>query len=222
MQVNSDLTIYHKSNNEWVRYNYDKTWWFSKKDADINNTYTPDNDVNIRIWNDNDISKFKIGDIVVKGTLENNITSQSDLGNYLVYNIITLKNNDILHNNKHIHITASLFQTYIDLKKATKTKQANGTYIDSYEYIDSYYTQKQSIQDEVSATIYGANLNNVLRLKSPDRSLENYLKEKLNNDQDNVSKYFVFIDSVQYKILAVNDEYIDILRIGISEKTPSL
>lgn len=212
MQVNSDVTIYHKDNLEWVKYNYKNIWWFSKKDADINNTYSKDNDVDIRIWNDNDISKFKIGDIVVQGLLDIDITKQSDLSNYLVYNITTLKNNNILHNNKHIHVTASLFQTYIELKKALKTKQSNGTYIDEYLNIDSYYTQKQSLQDEVSASIYGANLNNILRIKSTDRSLEEYLKTKLNNQQDNISKYFVFINNVQYKIVAVNEDYIDIER----------
>jgi len=212
MQVNSNITVYHKNNGEWQRYNYENTWWFSKKDADINNTYSKDNDVDIRVWNDNDISKFKIGDIVVNGLLDVDITSQSDLVNYLPYNIIFLKNNNILHSNKHIHITASLFQTYIELKKALKNKQDNGTYIDEYILIDNYYTQKQSLQDEVSASIYGANLNNILRIKSTDRSLEDYLKTKLNNQQDNISKYFVFINGVQYKIIAVNDDYIDIER----------
>ena len=222
MQVNSDLTIYHKNNDTWQRYNYNNIWWFSKKDADINTTYSKDNDVDIRIWNNTDISKFKIGDIVVQGILNIDIQEQSDLSDYLVYNIIQLKNNNVLHNNKHIHVIASLFQTYIELKKATKVKQANGTYIDSYTLIDNYYTQKQSLEDEVSATIYGANLSNMLRLKSPGRLLEDYLKEKLNNKDDNVSKYFIFIGNVQYKIVAVNDDYIDILRIGVSQEVPSL
>ena len=222
MQVNSDLTVYHKNDDTWQRYNYKNIWWFSKKDADINTTYSKDNDVNIRIWNDTDISKFKIGDIVVQGILNTDIQKQSDLNDYLVYNIIQLKNNNILHNNKHIHVVASLFQTYIELKKAIKVKQANGTYIDNYTLIDNYYTQKKSLEDEVSATIYGANLNNILRLKSPDRSLENYLLTKANNKADNISKYFIFINNVQYKIVAVNDEYIDILRIGVVEDIPSL
>lgn len=218
---NSDITVYHKENDSWVRYNYKNIWWFSKKDADINTTYSKDNDVNIRLWNNTEINKFKIGDIIVKGTLDIDITKQSDLDSYLPYNIITLKNNDYSFR-KHIHITASLFQLKIELKKATKIKQTNGTYIDSYTFIDKYYTQKQSLEDEVSATIYGANLNNVLRLKSPDRSLENYLTLKLNNESDNISKYFIFINNVQYKIIAVNDDYIDILRVGIVEDLPSL
>lgn len=222
MQANSDLTIYHKVNNRWERYNYKDVWWFSKKDADINYTYSKDNDVNIRIWNDNDISKFRVGDIVVKGTLESDIDDQHDLDNYLVYNIIQLKNNDILHSNNHIHVIASLFQTYIELKKATKIKQANGIYIDSYTLDGNYYVQKQSLEDEVSATVYGANLNNMLRLRSPGRELESYLLTKANNKSDNVSKYFIFINDVQYKIVAVNEEYVDILRIGVSEENINL
>lgn len=211
MLNNSDITVYHKDNGVWQKHNYKNIWWFSKKDADINTTYSKDNDVNIRLWNNTEINEFSIGDIIVKGNLDIDINDQHDLSDYLVYNIIQLKNNNYSFR-KHIHITASLFQTYIELKKATKVKQSNGVYIDSYESIDNYYTQKQSLTDEVSATIYGANLNNILRLKSTDRSLEDYLKTKLNNQQDNISKYFIFIDNVQYKIIAVNDEYIDIER----------
>lgn len=211
MLNNSNITVYHKENGEWIRYNYNNIWWFSKKDADINNTYSKDNDVNIRLWNNTEINKFSIGDIIVKDSLDFDINGQSDLVNYLPYNIVYLKNNDYSFR-KHIHITASLFQTYIELKKALKNKQDNGTYIDEYILIDNYYTQKQSLEDEVSATIYGANLNNIIRLKSTDRSLENYLKTKLNNQVDNISKYFIFINNVQYKINAVTDEYIDIER----------
>ena len=211
MLNNSDITVYHKDNGVWQKHNYKNIWWFSKKDADINTTYSKDNDVNIRLWNNTEINEFSIGDIIVKGNLDIDINDQHDLSDYLVYNIIQLKNNNYSFR-KHIHITASLFQTYIELKKATKVKQDNGIYIDNYESIDNYYTQKQSIADEVSATIYGANLNNILRLKSTDRSLEDYLKSKLNNQQDNISKYFIFIDNIQYKIIAVNDEYIDIER----------
>ena len=221
MLNNTELTVYHKENDSWLKYNYKNVWWFSKKDADINTTYSKDNDVNIRIWNNNNINNFKIGDIVVQGILDIDIQNQDDLSNYLVYNIIQLKNNNILHTNSHIHVIASLFQTKVVLQKATKVKQNNGTFIDEYTFIDSYYTQKQSLEDEVSATVYGANLNNMLRLKSTDRSLEDYLKTKLNNKADNISKYFIFIGNVQYKIVAVND-YIDVLRIGVSEETPSL
>lgn len=211
MLNNSNITVYHKENNEWKRYNYNNIWWFSKKDADINTTYSKENDVNIRLWNNTEINKFSIGDIIVKDSLNFDITNQTDLYGYLPYNIIYLKNNDYSFR-KHIHITASLFQTYVELKKANKVKQANGTYIDNYEFINDYYTQKQSLQDEVSISIYGANINNIIRLKSTDRSLEDYLKSKLNNRTDNISKYFIFINNVQYKIIAVTDEYIDIER----------
>lgn len=96
------------------------------------------------------------------------------------------------------------------LKKATKIKQANGNYINEYQYIDEYPVQKQTLEDEVSATIYGANLNNVIRLKSPHCRLEKYLITKLNNKEDNISKYFIFINDVCYKITAVTERKIDI------------
>ena len=114
MLINSSLTIYHMSgldtathNEVWTRYNYSNVWFFGGKGAGINMGYDNANDVEIRIpYNKNanlDIKNFAIGDIIVQGTLDIDISSQDELKDYLIYNITSIKNNNF-GNNKHIHI----------------------------------------------------------------------------------------------------------------------
>lgn len=113
MITNSSLTVYHKGFNEntrletWTRYNYKNTWFFGGKGAGIDKGYDNANDVQIRIpYGQNeglDIGNFAIGDIVVQGTLETDIKTQSDLSDYMIYNITSIKNNNF-GNNQHIHI----------------------------------------------------------------------------------------------------------------------
>lgn len=113
MITNSSLTIYHMSgldpathNEVWVRYNYDKVWFFGGKGAGINKGYENANDVEIRIPYDSnedlDINNFAIGDIIVQNTLDIDIETQDDLKNYLIYNITSIKNNNF--GTKHIHL----------------------------------------------------------------------------------------------------------------------
>ena len=96
------------------------------------------------------------------------------------------------------------------LKKSTKTKQDNGTYIETFTDVKTYEVQEQELTDEVSASIYGADLNKVTRIKSTKRELEIYLKTKLNNESDNISKYFIEIDGILHKIKSVKNNWIDI------------
>lgn len=114
MITNNSLTVYHKNGLDvstraelWERYNYDKVWFFGGKGAGINKGYENANDVQIRIpydMNSNlDIANFSIGDIVMEGTLETDITSQQDLDNYNFYNITSINDNNF-GNNPHIHI----------------------------------------------------------------------------------------------------------------------
>ena len=84
------------------------------------------------------------------------------------------------------------YLTPITLKKASKVKQANGTYNNTYEDIDNYNVQMQNLtDDEVSATIYGAKINKMLRFTSPLNKLEKYLLPKVDNKQDNISDYYI-------------------------------
>lgn len=96
------------------------------------------------------------------------------------------------------------------LKVSTKTKQANGSSIETYTKVADYKVILQELVDEVSASIYGANLNKTYRVSSPRQTLEIYLQSKLNNTSDNISKYFLFIGNKQYKIVSVKEHWVDI------------
>ena len=100
------------------------------------------------------------------------------------------------------------------LKKATKEKTSSGSLINaSYTKIDDYRIQEQTLQDEVSSTIYGSDVNKMLRVASPLQRLERYLLPKVDNKDDNISLYYLFYKDVQYKIVAVRDYYLDISRL---------
>ena len=112
MIINASLTHYHKTLDEttrlekWIRYNYDNVWWFGGKGSGINKGYENANDVDVRIpydKNDIDISNLAIGDIIIKGTLNTDITTQQDLNNYEVYNITSINDNNF-GINPHIHL----------------------------------------------------------------------------------------------------------------------
>ena len=112
MITNASLTHYHKTLDEttrlekWIRYNYDNVWFFGGKGSSINKGYENANDVNVRIpydKNNVDISNLAIGDIIIKGTLDTDITTQQDLKNYEVYNITSINDNNF-GINKHIHL----------------------------------------------------------------------------------------------------------------------
>lgn len=113
MLINNSLTIYHKRFDnvtrleKWDRFNYDKVWFFGGKGAGINKGYDNANDVEVRIFyklnNNLDVKNFSIGDIIVEGTLTQDIRTQQDLKNYEVYNITSINNNKY-GTNPHIHI----------------------------------------------------------------------------------------------------------------------
>ena len=113
MICNSKLTIYHRNgldisthNELWQRYNYSNAWVFGGKGANINKGYDNANDIEVRLpydKNELDISKFKIGDIIVKGELNFDISTQQDLANYDIYNITSITNNNF-GRNQHIHL----------------------------------------------------------------------------------------------------------------------
>jgi hypothetical protein len=110
MITNSSVTIYHKSIRNhlerWTRYNYENVWFFGGKGAGINKGYADANDVDVRIpysKNEININNFAIGDIIVQGTINFDITSQQVLKNYQVYNITSINNNNF-GNNPHVHI----------------------------------------------------------------------------------------------------------------------
>ena len=113
MIINSDLTVYHKILDietrleKWVRYYYQKVWWFGGKGSSLNKGYEKANDVQVRIpyyLNENaNISHFAIGDIILQGNIEKEIKTLSELSEYDIYNITSI-NNNLFGNTPHIHI----------------------------------------------------------------------------------------------------------------------
>lgn len=111
---NTSVTIYHNevTNHEdkWVRYNYPIAWMIGGKGSNTNRGYENANDVDVRIYyKDNsslNINNFSIGDIIVEGNIDTNITKQQDLSSYLTYNITAIQDNKTGTNQiKHIHIS---------------------------------------------------------------------------------------------------------------------
>lgn len=98
----------------------------------------------------------------------------------------------------------------VTLKKSIQVKQSNGSRTEEYETIDNYEVQIQEIDDQISASIYGASIVDMLRIKTPLSNLEKLLKSKINNTNDNISKYFIFIEDTKYKIKSVTKKGIDI------------
>lgn len=102
----------------------------------------------------------------------------------------------------------------VKLKKATKTKQNNGTYINVYTDVGTYKVQTQDLtDDQVSATIYGSDITKMIRISSPLKNLENYLLPKVDNLQDNISLYYIEYKSHLYKINSVSINRIELERI---------
>lgn len=97
-----------------------------------------------------------------------------------------------------------------ELQKSIKKKQANGTYISDYETISKYKIVLQELIDQVSASVYGANINKTYRVSSPYNCLENFMKTKSTDGEDNISKYYLLIDTKRYKIVSVKNKYLDI------------
>lgn len=102
------------------------------------------------------------------------------------------------------------YLVFATLKKATKTKQDNGTYTETLQTIGGFRVQPQELNDEVSASVYGANLYRMLRIKSAQQRLEAYLNSKVDNIDDNISMYYIILNNRKYKIVSVNSKGIDL------------
>lgn len=116
MKSNTNMTLYHKRFNpkkrldEWDKYSIENVMWQGGKGASINKGYVQANDISIYIpyEQNKELEKvpFSIGDIVVKGISEVEITKQSDL-KVDNFNITTLIDNNFGSDcMKHIHLGA--------------------------------------------------------------------------------------------------------------------
>jgi hypothetical protein len=113
MIINSSLTIFHKGYDattrleKWIRFNYDKVWFFGGKGAGINKGYDNANDFDCRIPYDLnpslDAKDFSIGDIVVNDTINYDISSDDELDAFDTFNITSINDNNF-GATPHIHI----------------------------------------------------------------------------------------------------------------------
>ena len=101
----------------------------------------------------------------------------------------------------------------VKLLKSRNTKQPNGTHIKDFVEIGSYRIQKKSVDDEVNATIYGANITKMWDITSPLQDLEEYLIPKVDNQEDNISLYFIELGGSRYKINSAKISGITIERL---------
>lgn len=116
METNARMTLYHKRFNpkkrldEWVRYPIENVMWQGGKGASIDKGYDKANDIKVYIpYNKNEeLEKvpFSIGDIIVEGIIDDDITKQSDL-KVDNYNITTaINNNKYSDNMNHWYLGA--------------------------------------------------------------------------------------------------------------------
>lgn len=101
-----------------------------------------------------------------------------------------------------------------NLIKVSKKSTDDGDFTEELSNVGVYSVITQELTDAVSATIYGGNVSKMVRISSVHRLLEILLKSKMNNAEDNISKYRItFNNSEYYKIVDVKTKYIDIERI---------
>ena len=101
----------------------------------------------------------------------------------------------------------------VELVKSTNVKQPNGTEVKTFTHIGNYKIQKKRLDDEVSATIYGANITKMWDISTALGDLESYLIPKVENQKDNISLYFIVLKNTRYKINSVKDNSITIERL---------
>ena len=101
----------------------------------------------------------------------------------------------------------------IELYRIGKETLPDGDVQETETQIGTYKVVIQELNDNVSATIYGADINKILRISSVNKILEILLKEKLNNTSDNISKYSISYGTSKYKVKDVKSRYIDIERL---------
>lgn len=102
----------------------------------------------------------------------------------------------------------------VELLKATKEKQNNGTNIKTWTLIKNYNVQKKTLSDLVNATLYGSEIVRMYEISSPLQDLEKYLMPKVDNVEDNISLYVIKIGNNKYKINSVKLDGIVIERIS--------
>lgn len=97
-----------------------------------------------------------------------------------------------------------------ELDITSSQRQPNGALTETYRPVAQYQVQMRELTDDISASIYGADVNNMYRVSSPYQTLEYFLKSKMNRSSDNISRYTLVIDGERYRIRAVRIHWADI------------
>lgn len=99
----------------------------------------------------------------------------------------------------------------VSLYKNTYGSLPNGSRgIINKELIGMYNVQVQELTDEVSATIYGSNINKMYRMSSVNHSLERYLSTKMTPLEDNITKYTILYLGKKYAVRTAKKGWIDV------------
>ncbi len=99
----------------------------------------------------------------------------------------------------------------IELKKIIYNKQPNGLKkVNDYKKIEKYKVCFRDASDKVAISTYGAEINSIKRISSVRNELEKYLLPKMDNIDDNISKYVISYQNKNYRIRVVKPFYIDI------------
>lgn len=91
-----------------------------------------------------------------------------------------------------------------------RVKQENGDVVEQYPNVRDYLVQVQEITDDTSISIYGADINKMIRISSPRGELESVLSEKINFTEDNVTNYSIKFGRFVYEIKSVRKNWIDL------------
>jgi len=100
-----------------------------------------------------------------------------------------------------------------ELQKVTKTQQENGSFVDTYTLIKSYTIETKELSSLTEATLYGADIDKMLYIYSLRSELETFLLTKENNSEDNISNYYISLNSSRYKIVGIRSGRVAITRL---------
>lgn len=100
----------------------------------------------------------------------------------------------------------------ISLYLISTTQSPDGDYIKTTSLVNNYKAVIEELRDEVSANIYGADINKMIRISSTHYDLEAYLYSKLNNTSDNISKYEIWYGQNKFSISNLTHKYVDCKR----------
>jgi hypothetical protein len=100
-----------------------------------------------------------------------------------------------------------------ELQDATKTQQDNGSFITTYSSVGTYCVEVKELSGMVEATLYGADIDKMLYIYSLRQELETFLLTKENNSSDNISDYYICLNSSRYKIVGLKSDRVTIKRL---------